>query len=174
MLLSYNFAALNELDSSSNESMRIRRPRALSSVLATLETLQPRALGLLIRVDFTDSLSKYYIDDQLPVNALYHTMPYRKWLHIHIVPRPNQEQTYWHTVLPAIIVHNYTHPCTPACLHTHGLFLHTSLRKPSVPRKHSPKIFNNGDLATHVPRTHWHRTWCLCPCMCKMMQSTWT
>ena len=26
--------------------------------------------------------------------AISHTMPYRKWLHIHNVPRPNQEQTY--------------------------------------------------------------------------------
>ena len=44
------------------KSTRIRRPRALSSVLAALGTLQPRALGLLIRVDFIDSLSNYYIE----------------------------------------------------------------------------------------------------------------
>ena len=43
------------------KSTRIRRPRALSSVLAALGTLQPRALGLLIRVDFIDSLSNYYV-----------------------------------------------------------------------------------------------------------------
>ena len=43
------------------KSTRIRRPRALSSVLAALGTLQPRALGLLIRVDFIDSLSNYYL-----------------------------------------------------------------------------------------------------------------
>ena len=49
--------ALNKLDIS--KSTRIRRPRALSSVLAALGTLQPRVLGLLIRVDFIDSLSNY-------------------------------------------------------------------------------------------------------------------
>ena len=37
-------------------------PRALSSVLATLGTLQLRALGLLICIDFMDSLSNYYSD----------------------------------------------------------------------------------------------------------------
>ena len=43
------------------KSMRIRRPRALSSVLAALGMLQPRALSLLIRVDFIDLLSNYYV-----------------------------------------------------------------------------------------------------------------
>ena len=38
------------------KSMLIRRHRALSSVLATLGTLQLRALGLLICIDFMDSL----------------------------------------------------------------------------------------------------------------------
>ena len=44
------------------KSPRNRRPRAPSSVLATLGTLQLGALGLLLRVDFMDSLSNYYLE----------------------------------------------------------------------------------------------------------------
>ena len=43
------------------KSPRNRRPRAPSSVLAALGTLQLGALGLLLRVDFMDSLSNYYV-----------------------------------------------------------------------------------------------------------------
>ena len=49
--------ALNQLDLS-----HIGRPRALSSVLVTLGTLQLRPLGLLICIDFIDSLSNYYLE----------------------------------------------------------------------------------------------------------------
>ena len=44
------------------QSPRNRRPRAPSSVLATLGTLQLGALSLLLRVDFMDSLPNYYLD----------------------------------------------------------------------------------------------------------------
>ena len=43
------------------KSPRNRRPRAPSSVLAALGTLQLGALGLLLRGDFMDSLPNYYI-----------------------------------------------------------------------------------------------------------------
>ena len=40
-----------------------RNPRALSSALAPLGSLQPRALGFLNHVDPSDSVSNYYIID---------------------------------------------------------------------------------------------------------------
>ena len=43
------------------KSPRYRRPRAPSSVLAALGTLQLGALGLLLRGDFMDSLPNYYL-----------------------------------------------------------------------------------------------------------------
>ena len=43
------------------KSPRNRRPRAPSSVLAALGTLQLGALGLLLRGDFMDSLPNYYL-----------------------------------------------------------------------------------------------------------------
>ena len=43
--------ALKRLDASSTGTTRFREPRALSSALAPLGTLQPRALGSLNRVD---------------------------------------------------------------------------------------------------------------------------
>ena len=45
------------LDASSTGSTRFREPRALSSALAPLGTLQPRALGSLNRVDPVDDAS---------------------------------------------------------------------------------------------------------------------
>ena len=47
------------------KSPRNRRPRAPSSVLAALGTLQLGALGLLLRGDFMDSLPNYYIDKNI-------------------------------------------------------------------------------------------------------------
>ena len=53
---------LNKLDASTNGNYAIyRNPRALSSALATLGTLQPRALGFLNRVVPLVSASNYYI-----------------------------------------------------------------------------------------------------------------
>ena len=46
-------------------STRFRNPRALSSALASLGTLQPRALGFLNRVDPMDSMSNLYIASQI-------------------------------------------------------------------------------------------------------------
>ena len=45
-------------------STRFRNPRALSSALASLGTLQPRALGFLNPVDPMDSMSNLYVDQQ--------------------------------------------------------------------------------------------------------------
>ena len=54
---------LNKLDASTNGNYAIyRNPRALSSALATLGTLQPRALGFLNRVVPLVSASNYYIE----------------------------------------------------------------------------------------------------------------
>jgi len=47
-------------------STRFRNPRALSSALATLGTLRPRALGFLNPVDPMDSISNLYLVN-LPV-----------------------------------------------------------------------------------------------------------
>ena len=44
------------------KSPRNRRPRAPSSVLAALGTLQLGALGLLLRGDFMDSLPNLYLE----------------------------------------------------------------------------------------------------------------
>ena len=53
---------LNKLDASTNGNYAIyRNPRALSSALATLGTLQPRALGFLNRVVPLVSASNYYL-----------------------------------------------------------------------------------------------------------------
>ena len=53
---------LNRLDASTNGNYAIyRNPRALSSALATLGTLQPRALGFLNRVVPLVSASNYYV-----------------------------------------------------------------------------------------------------------------
>ena len=53
---------LNKLDASTNGNYAIyRNPRALSSALATLGTLQPRALGFLNRVVPLVSASNYYV-----------------------------------------------------------------------------------------------------------------
>ena len=43
-------------------STRFRNPQALSSTLASLGTLQPRAFGFLNRIDPLVSVSNYYID----------------------------------------------------------------------------------------------------------------
>ena len=43
-------------------STLFRDPQALSSALAALGTLQPRAFGSLNHVDPLDSVSNYYID----------------------------------------------------------------------------------------------------------------
>ena len=54
---------LNKLDASTNGNYAIyRNPRALSSALATLGTLQPRALVFLNRVVPLVSASNYYVD----------------------------------------------------------------------------------------------------------------
>ena len=54
--------ALKRLDASSTGTTRFREPRALSSALAVLGTLQPRALGALNRVDpWTPRLTYMYI-----------------------------------------------------------------------------------------------------------------
>ena len=51
-------------------STRFRNPRALSSALAALRTLHPRALGFPI---FGASVSEPHIDvDEFAVNFLYH------------------------------------------------------------------------------------------------------
>ena len=57
-------------------STRFRNPRALSSALALLEMLQPRALGFLNRVDPMDSMSNLYIDYQrgLQMSAWYYLL----------------------------------------------------------------------------------------------------
>ena len=53
---------LNKLDASTNGNYAIYgNPRALSSALATLRTLQPRALGFLNRVVPLVSASNYYL-----------------------------------------------------------------------------------------------------------------
>ena len=45
--------------------MLFRNPRALSSTLAPLGSLQPQAVGFLNRVDPSDSASNYYVDEEL-------------------------------------------------------------------------------------------------------------
>ena len=49
-------------------STRFRNPRALSSALASLGTLQPRALGFLNPVDPMDSMSNLYIESEMDDN----------------------------------------------------------------------------------------------------------
>ena len=53
-------------------STRFRNPRALSSALATLGTLRPRALGFLNPVDPMDSISNLYIVETalMPIDAV--------------------------------------------------------------------------------------------------------
>ena len=53
--------SLKYLDTSTNGIHAFRNPRALSSALAALGTLQPRALGFLKRVDPSVSVSNLYI-----------------------------------------------------------------------------------------------------------------
>ena len=53
--------ALNSLDTVSKGSTVFRNPRALSSALAALGTLQPRALGFLNTVDPLDTVSNCYL-----------------------------------------------------------------------------------------------------------------
>ena len=54
---------LNKLDASTNGNYVIyRNPRALSSTLAMLGTLQPRALGFLNHVVPLVSASNYYLE----------------------------------------------------------------------------------------------------------------
>ena len=43
-------------------SMRFRDPQALSSALAALGTLQPRAFGSLNCIETLDSASNYYLE----------------------------------------------------------------------------------------------------------------
>jgi len=51
-------------------STRFRNPRALSSALATLGTLRPRALGFLNPVDPMDSISNLYIGINYDLRAV--------------------------------------------------------------------------------------------------------
>ena len=58
---------LNKLDASSDgiHILYKLRAQALSSALATLGSLQPRALGFLNSVDPSDSVSNYYVKSDL-------------------------------------------------------------------------------------------------------------
>ncbi len=60
-----------------------RNPRALSSALAALGTLQPRALGFLNTVDPLDTVSNCYIvcGGCLPRDELVEALSGRSWLH---------------------------------------------------------------------------------------------
>ena len=59
-------------------STLFRDPQALSSALAALGTLQPRAFGSLNRVDPLDSVSNYYLasKNSAKLKQYYYFMPH--------------------------------------------------------------------------------------------------
>ena len=64
--------------------MVFRNPRALSSALAALGTLQPRALGFLNTIDPLDTVSNCYVDVHVHVHVHVYVYVRVCVIHVHV------------------------------------------------------------------------------------------